>query len=165
MNNCMQNINYKIILVDDNSSDDTANVCASLPNVHVIQTVGYLFWARSMIFGLEYINKQYPSYGNLLIFNDDINLSEKSATDFLKEAIYTSNILVAPFHDGSENKTYGGVVRDSRFNKLSFKQAPIGHNLCDTMNANLVSIPKDVIKEIGFFKSYLHMAVQIMSTA
>lgn len=154
MNNFFRNITYRIILVDDRSTDDTVKACSVLPNVRVIQTKGDLFWARSMIFGHDYIQREYPDYERLFVFNDDIHLDQKPTAEFLKEAMSTEQILIAPFHDGVGTKTYGGVIRDSRFNKLSFKQASIGHQTCDTMNTNLVSIPKTVIEKIGFFKSY-----------
>ena len=154
MNNFFRTVTYRIILVDDKSRDDTVQACSALPNVRVIQTKGDLFWARSMILGYDYIRREYPDYERLFVFNDDIHLDEEPTAEFLKEAMSIENILVAPFHDGDGIKTYGGVIRDRRFNKLSFKQASILHQTCDTMNTNLASIPKAVIRKIGFFQSY-----------
>lgn len=64
--------NYKIILIDDGSTDGTADmVLSNLPDTVVIRGDGNLWWGGALQKGFEWLKKHASESDSCLILNDD----------------------------------------------------------------------------------------------
>ena len=155
------NFNLSIFLVDDNSSDGTADaVEANLPEVRLIRGNGDLFWCGGMraAFGAA-LREDFDFY---LWLNDDTIL-DPDALDRLFAAYAAVEdekaIIVGSTQDPETGElTYGGVVRTSRLHPLKFRIIePADHPLpCDTVNGNFVLIPRAVAAVTGNMSEFRH---------
>ena len=150
-------ITVDVHLVDDASNDGTAEaVAAAYPNVEINCGSGDLFWGGGMRLAFTRAVPTCPDY--LLWLNDDVVLD----TDALKRLLATYAALCAERQPlsvvaGSTRDpltgttTYGGVRRTSRLRRMAFAQvAPTdAPQSCDTMNGNVVLIPRSVYSVVG----------------
>lgn len=152
-----QEIECDIYLVDDGSSDGTAEaVKAEFSNVKLLTGNGSLFWGGGM--HLAFSEALRIGYEFYLWLNDDTMLYEQAIENLLATYLKLVDqgapdpIVVGSVCDPLTKKlTYGGRVRSTKL--LSFKFEPVnpGHrpNKCDTMQGNIVLIPKGVTDKIG----------------
>jgi GT2 family glycosyltransferase len=144
-------------LVDDASDDGTVEAVASTyPDVEITRGSGDLYWGGGMRLAFRRAVPENPDY--LLWLNDDVVLD----TDALKRLLATYAALCAERQPlsvvaGSTRDpltgttTYGGVRRTSRLRRMAFAQvAPTdAPQSCDTMNGNVVLIPRSVYSVVG----------------
>ena len=71
--------NYQLILIDDGSTDETADaVVSELPSTHVIRGDGNLWWAGSLQVGIDFLKESKINPNSIvLIINDDTHIPEK----------------------------------------------------------------------------------------
>ncbi len=76
---------YQLILIDDGSTDGTANaVLAELPTVHIVQGSGDLWWGGGLQAGIDALKKlNIPENSILMTINDDTLLPN----DFLEKGV------------------------------------------------------------------------------
>ena len=166
-NQTNEEINFDLthVIVDDASSDGTADmILNNFPKVSVVNGDGNLFWAGGMRLGWDNICRSLE-FDYLFVYNDDV-IFEPDAISSLLNGIspisssqnQRSIIITGDFRDpNSGHKTYGGLIRDSKLNPLSFKidnrhsKEPI---YIDTLNMNGCLIGKDVLDKIGFLAPY-----------
>lgn len=159
--------NFKHFLVDDKSSDGTYEKVKNLyPNVTLIRGSGNLYWAGGMRLGWSFISKS-TNFDYLFVYNDDVIFNLNAITLLLKSLdnqnkIRQNNvILIGDIEDPISKKiNYGGLVRNSIFNPLSFKiDDRYSDQLLDikTINMNGCLIGKRVLKKFGFLdKNFTH---------
>ncbi|MHB1510721.1 MAG: glycosyltransferase [Acidimicrobiales bacterium] len=150
-------IRVDVHLVDDASSDGTAEaVAAADPDVEITVGSGELFWGGGMRLAFTRAVPARPDY--LLWLNDDVVLDR----DALERLLATYAVLCAGRQPlsvvaGSSRDpqtgatTYGGVRRTSRLRRMAFAQVPPTDTpqSCDTMNGNVVLIPRSVYSVVG----------------
>ncbi|MGE4260517.1 glycosyltransferase family 2 protein [Shewanella sp.] len=164
LNKALENIpliQYKIVMVDDGSTDNTVDIIShSYPHVTIIQGDGSLFWARGMLKGFD--STWNNDYSHLLVFNDDSDFCiDTLRLIFISlnasEKCISNSIFVGAFIDEFSSKvTYGVQVKKRSFLPFSFKVMPICDQIQfgDTLNMNFAIIPNEIIAKIGFLDPY-----------
>ena len=160
-----QDIDFDVYLVDDGSSDGTADaVSKQYPQVRILQGDGNLFWVGGMRMAFaEAMNNGYDYY---LWLNDDTIL-EPQVIDKLLEIHHeltsknkADSIVVGSTKDSITGKpTYGGAVKSKRWysNKFEFLEPKLELQECDTMYGNCVLIPHSVVTKVGNIDSaFIH---------
>ncbi len=154
LNACAE-LDYKIFLVDDGSSDGTGvQVKRLFPFVEVSVGSGELYWSGGMTRAFRAASAHAP-FDAYLLFNDDVDLFEVEIPRFhttyqrLNEA--HPSILVGACVDLRGNVTYAGFRLGSPLRVLDFKRVePVDSPVpCDTFNANFVLIPGRFFEEVG----------------
>jgi GT2 family glycosyltransferase len=148
-----------IHLVDDGCTDGTAAaVRATHPDVRVIAGDGTLYWSGGM--ARAELDALADDPDHLLWLNDDVDLAPGAVAALtctsaeLAAAGRSRAIVVGAMRDPRTGATtYSGVrrhgkVRPNRFIPVEPGSAPIR---CDTMNGNLVLVPRTVRQVVGGF--------------
>jgi GT2 family glycosyltransferase len=150
-------ITIDVHLVDDASNDGTAEaVAAAYPDVEITSGPGDLYWGGGMRLAFRRAVPENPDY--LLWLNDDVVVER----DALERLLVTYARLCAEGQPRSivagstrdpltGTTTYGGVRRASRLRRMAFAQvAPTdAPQSCDTMNGNVVLVPRSVYSVVG----------------
>ena len=166
LNHFSEEVDYKLILVDDGSTDKTAEkIKANFSNVTVLKGSGNLFWSGAMRKGYNYIQKQDMSFDYLITFNDDIELDPVGFKKLIEHLLQKYNrrkpcVVSGSFQNFSGETTYGGAVF-SRFPLYQFKRNKISGEgklkQVDVINMNFTAISYTVIERIGFLSQrYRH---------
>lgn len=149
-------VEVQLVLVDDGSTDGTADaVTATYPWVTVVRGPGQLFWCRGM-----HLAQQHPlarAADFQLWLNDDVLLAPDCLERLLdcEQALRArgdAGVVVGATQDARTGLTsYGGERqlsrwRRSRFTLLDPTGAP---QLCDSMNGNIVLVPREVRERVG----------------
>jgi glycosyltransferase involved in cell wall biosynthesis/GT2 family glycosyltransferase len=155
--NTVDGVTVDIHLVDDGSSDGTAEAVArAYPDVEITLGSGELFWGGGMRLAFIRAVQTRPDY--LLWLNDDVVLDDDAlerllATDaaLCAERQPPSLVVGATRDPQSGDTTYGGYRRTSRLRRMAFAQVVPTHEpqRCDTMNGNVVLIPKSIYSVLG----------------
>jgi GT2 family glycosyltransferase len=146
---------YEAILVDDGSTDGTADYIAEFfPWVDVIKGSGDLFWCRGMNIAMSAAFDKKSDY--ILWLNDDTDLYESAINKLLTcflDKMHKSQlpIVVGSTTSDGVNVTYGGQVKKNIVQRFTYEKVysdfePIE---CDVMNGNVVLIPFEVALKVG----------------
>jgi GT2 family glycosyltransferase/glycosyltransferase involved in cell wall biosynthesis len=155
--NVIDGVTVDVHLVDDGSRDGTVEAIAeAYPDVEITLGSGELFWGGGMRLAFNRAVPAGPDY--LLWLNDDVVLDEDALERLLAthaalcaEREPLSLVVGATRDPQSAATTYGGVRRTSRVRRMAFAQvAPTDEpQRCDTMNGNVVLVPKSVYSVVG----------------
>lgn len=158
------NVKFNIFLVDDGSTDGTADeVNRKFPDVTIIKGNGSLFWAGGMRMAWTAAINAKINIDYFLLLNDDTLLYKNCLSNLfadVKKLPSPKSILISPTVDLSlKTVTYGGSVllnnTRSQFKMLSPNF--VSPQQCDLGNANIMLVPFDVYKEIGILSDkYTH---------
>lgn len=150
-------ITVDVHLVDDASNDGTAEaVAAAYPEVEINPGTGDLFWGGGMRLAFAQAVPTRPDF--LLWLNDDVVLYPDALERLL--ATYARlcagrqplSVVAGSVCDPRTGATtYGGVRRISRLRRMAFAQViPTDTpQSCDTINGNVVLIPRSVYLVVG----------------
>lgn len=152
------NLDLSLIMVDDNSSDGTAEAALeNHPWIHVIQHKAEpLFWCRGM--HKAFTEAMYTGFEYYVLLNDDTILTADAVQRLLdcENQVRTSDqytcIVVGSTQDAiGGNHTYGGKRLISTHRPIKLKSiAPTNTpQPLDTFNGNIVLIPCQVASKIG----------------
>lgn len=152
-----QKVPFQVYLVDDGSTDGTSEkVKEHYPDVKVLSGDGNLFWVGGMY--LAFAEAMKHGYEYYLWLNDDTILEPHALSTLLNtHSLLTSrgseqSIVVGSIKDPvSGEYTYGGRVRSTRKFSHTFKavEPQTEPQECDTMQGNLVLIPRSVTEKVG----------------
>jgi len=136
-----------IYLTDDGCTDGTPQLVSKLfPEVKILHGDGTLFWNRGMLMAWESAVNDFD-YDFYLWLNDDTYLYPDSVSLLLSESrkFGDRNIIVgSTCAIGNKNViTYGGWVKNKLITDLS------DNRLCDTINGNIVLIPRYSYQLLG----------------
>lgn len=150
-------IEFSFIVVDDASTDGTADALKELKNVTMISGSGSLFYSGGMRIAIAEAGKVIEKFDYCLLFNDDVDFEDFAIEKLCQKD--SSVIWVGPTCDEMGQLTYGGVIKTSRIRpktKIIKADQPEGRT-CDTFNANCVLIPGDVFKKLdNIDEAYTH---------
>ena len=143
------NVRFRFIVVDDNSSDGTADALRQIDGVRVIPGSGSLYYSGGMRMAISEALKDNETYDYCLLFNDDVDFFPQSIEKMTENQ--DTDILVGATCDNDGKLSYGGVIKTSRL-RPSFKiidwTSPRADS-CDTFNANCVLIKWPVFRRLG----------------
>lgn len=154
--NQLSDIEVNVFLVDDGSTDGTAEaIKIQFPKVNIIKGDGNLFWNRGMNLAWNEATEVNPDF--YLWLNDDTFLFENSLHSLLESSFQKENQSIIVGSTVSENNneiTYGGRNRNGKLIK------PNGElQMCNHFNGNIVLIPKSVFEKNGYLDSTFHHAL------
>lgn len=147
-------VSVRIVLTDDGSTDGTARaVREAWPGAQVVQGDGSLYWAK----GMAMAEAAARDYDFLLWLNDDVVLDSGALARLLDTHRSLAGperkvLVVGALRDATSGAlTYSGVTRCSRIRPMRFNRVvpattPVP---ADTMNGNLVLVPRSVVEHIG----------------
>lgn len=144
-------IRVDIYMTDDGSTDGTADaVIGRFPSVRIVKGDGSLFWNRGMYAAWqEAATLDYDFYWWV---NDDTFVLPDTLLRLLDSSrAHSDKVLIVGStcaSDGSGRVTYGGWKDHALITNLD-REYP-----CDTLNGNLVFIPKSVFIRIGMNDPY-----------
>ncbi len=146
-----KSVDFKFIIVDDNSSDGTVDAIRCLEyDTEIIIGTGNLFWCGGMRVGIDKYH-EIDDGTDCLLVNDDVEFFD-GAIDKIIALLNgeKDTVVVGATCDINGEFTYG--LRKHRDRK-SIWLNPVLPNLKringDTMNANCVLIPYEIMKCIG----------------
>lgn len=148
-------INFHFIVVDDNSTDGTANALRALSNVdiHIIEGTGSLFWCGGMRTGLaEFLGSNVTDNGYCLFVNDDVLFYEHAIEKmFERLAERQDYVVVGATCNDKGQFTYGLKCREKWYKKnITRRIYPSKEEIFgETFNANAVLLPNSVVKNAG----------------
>lgn len=159
-------IEYRFIVVDDNSTDRTAEAILSLENdVKLLRGTGSLFWAGGMRKGIEAYLELEPDSDYVLLVNDDVEFSEGIVNKLIAESKEKKDaVIVGATCDDSGAFTYGAMQLIVPRKKDLYRQvSPAEGNVeCDTFNCNCVLLSGATIRKAGNFDPiYTHSLADI----
>jgi GT2 family glycosyltransferase len=145
-------ISIDAVLVDDSSSDRTAEAVRSLDSrVTVIQGTGDLYWARGMALAEQHAIKRSPDY--LLWLNDDVVLDQGALARLLAvaEASEVDCIAIGACRDPVDGRlNYTGIrmhrLHPLRFDQIAPEERPVA---VETFSGNVILVPKAVALALG----------------
>lgn len=145
-------------VVDDGSTDGTGDaVRAEHPEAVVLDGDGQLYWGGGMRMALQ--RAFADDHDRYLWLNDDIQLDDGAVATLLttastlRERGEPAAIVVGSMRDPDTGVvTYGGRHRPSRIRRSRFavlQPHPSAPTPSETMNGNLVLVPRAVVERIG----------------
>lgn len=148
-------IKYHFIVVDDNSTDGTAEAILALGNnVELLHGSGSLYWAGGMRKGINAYLESGPDSDYVLLVNDDVEFSEGIVDKLIAESKDKKDaVIVGATCDDSGAFTYGAMQlivprKKDLYRQVSPKE---GNVECDTFNCNCVLLSDAVIRKAGNF--------------
>lgn len=147
-----------VVLLDDASSDGTEQAVENnFPSVELLKGSGELFWGGGMHVAMHRAFEEQFDF--ILLLNDDVELRQnaiiialKTYQEISKKRQQNIAVIGATVKPGTNQITYSGFMRTSRFNPSKIKRvSSISSEAfqCDTMNGNFVLLPKIVTDILG----------------
>lgn len=162
----MLHISPSIYLVDDGCTDGTGEaVSHEFPDVNIIQGNGALYWNGGMRLAWSHsLEKGYDFYlwinDDSLIYPDSLSRIVETYYKLLKNGAHVGAVLGTMIDPVDKKPTYGGRLRNSRFNPVSFGAVlnPGSNPVhCDFVNGNFTLIPAISVNKIGILSdTYTH---------
>jgi len=161
---CLENLEqngdlgrFKVIVVDDGSSDGTsAAIEEQFPQVHILRGDGNLWWTGAICMGMKYAIAQGADY--IIWLNDDC-LPQKGALEKLLSYCQQDQQLVlgGSTLDYETKKTlYSGFrfypYPPKLISSLNTEEVLVD---CDGLNGNIVCFHRKLVDTIGYPNSYL----------
>jgi GT2 family glycosyltransferase len=145
-----ENIELRVYLVDDGSTDGTAEaIQQKYPSVVRIRGDGVLYWCGGM--RLAWSEAMKGDHDYFLWLNDDTVLLEQAlaclieTSERMRGLDLCGGIIVGSVKDPSSGRlTYGG-----RFKSGSLVEPRDHPQPCDTMNGNIVLVSAEAAKKLG----------------
>lgn len=153
-------IDFRFIVVDDNSSDGTKEALEELNcEIEIIMGNGSLFWAGGMRKGIEkYLSEANSDY--VLLINDDVNFYQEIVAKMISESKEKNNAVIAGATcDDKGDFSYGAIQLIIPRKRDLYRQIRPSKNKieCDTFNCNCVLIRDNIIRKLqNFDPVYTH---------
>lgn len=147
-----------VVVTDDASTDGTAvAIKKHFPDTIIVTGNGELYWGGGTRAAFKEAEKHAPDF--YLMLNDDTHLSPDAISQALD--IYTQKaarsdtrliVVGATREPGSDDISYGGMVRSSKIHPFHFKKVKLQSvpQTCETFNGNFVLVHHSVVDTIGF---------------
>lgn len=143
-------LSMDFIIVDDNSSDGTAEALNRFDNVKVLHGDGNLYYSGGMRMAIAEAKKTDKNYDYCLLFNDDVKFYDHCIEYLVSKAEQKDAVWVGPTCDENGKLVYSGIIRRSKFapkyrHLLAETEAGVE---CETLNGNCVLIPWHIFMDV-----------------
>ncbi|MCI9439449.1 MAG: glycosyltransferase family 2 protein [Lachnospiraceae bacterium] len=143
---------FSFIIVDDNSSDGTAEALALIPDICLIKGNGNLYYSGGMRVAIEAAHRVKPGkYDFIMLANDDVEFYEEAITKLIDYLGTEESIAVGATCNSAGEMSYSGAIKTSKL-KPSYRNVMSTQSkkrYCDTFCANCVLIPADIFYRLG----------------
>ncbi|MCX2741160.1 glycosyltransferase family 2 protein [Pontibacter anaerobius] len=150
------NQNYKIIVVDDGSTDGTADMLREeFPEVEVLFGDGNLFWTASVNMGIKHALQLGAEY--VMTLNNDLEVAEDYIENTYKRMAEKPNAIIGALEmdAGTREPAFGGEIVDFKLNKVRHllqelpKEQQVGLHKVSQLPGRGLLIPRAVFEKIG----------------
>jgi GT2 family glycosyltransferase len=155
-----EGFDMKIVLVDDGSTDGTAEkVGHAFPDVTILEGSGDLWWAGGVNAGLRHISKNVDC-DYILILNNDTVIWPHTLTHLMQYAQPEEKVVLSPLTvDAESGRIYSageartGVCRELRPQHRGKYPEQVDSKIieCDAIGTRLAILPKRIIADVGYF--------------
>ncbi len=142
---------YDVIIVDDGSSDRTAEeVAAHYPEVTILKGDGNLWWTGAISMGMKYAYEHGAEY--LIWLNDDCHLSDRTLENLVDFASEHQSAIIGCQGVEIENPNkivFGGKIKTWKgYRFIQTSTNPVAS--CDLLSGNVVCLPRSVVDQISY---------------
>ncbi|AKD03918.1 glycosyltransferase family 2 protein [Pontibacter korlensis] len=150
------NQNFKVIVVDDGSTDGTAEMLREeFPEVEVLFGDGNLFWTASVNMGIKHALQQGADY--VMTLNNDLEVAEGYIENTYKWMAQKPNAIIGALEmdAGTREPAFGGEIVDFKLNKVRHllhelpKEKQVGLHAVSQLPGRGLLIPRAVFEKIG----------------
>ena len=150
------NQNYKVIVVDDGSTDGTADMLREeFPEVEVLFGDGNLFWTASVNMGIKHALQAGADY--VMTLNNDLEVAEDYIENTYKWMAEKPNAILGALEmdAGTREPAFGGEIVDFKLNKVRYllqelpKEQQVGLHAVSQLPGRGLLIPRAVFEKIG----------------
>ena len=151
------NISAIVVLVDDSSSDGTAEmVLREFPKVVLLNGTGHLYWAGGVRLAMNHLENKLHEFQGILLLNDDIVLADESIFTMIKisenhRALVGGTVMTYSGEIESSGGSLGRVCKPKT--KLKIANGKIQE--CDLLPGHIMYIPMFVYRGLGGFDQNL----------
>ena len=138
--------NQKIILVDNNSSDDSKQFAEKFhKEIQWIQTGENLQWAGGNNYGIRYALNKNPDY--IALLNNDLLFDPRWLKEGVKVMESDNQIGILGF------EMYDNLIKNSKkkFHRAVAEKKELEYNLTENVRGAAMLIRKEVFDRIGYF--------------
>ncbi|TPE43061.1 glycosyltransferase family 2 protein [Pontibacter mangrovi] len=150
------NQNYKVIVVDDGSTDGTADMLREeFPEVEVLFGDGNLFWTASVNMGIKHALQQGADY--VMTLNNDLEVAEDYIENTYKRMAEKPNAVIGALEMDANTRepAFGGEIVDFKLNKVRHllqelpKEQQVGLHAVSQLPGRGLLVPRAVFEKVG----------------
>lgn len=152
------NTAYKVIVVDDGSTDGTADMLREeFPEVETLFGDGNLFWTASVNMGIRHALKQGADY--VMTMNNDVEVAPDFIQNTYKWAKEKPEAVIGALEMDAETREpiFGGEIIDFKLNKVRYllkelpKDKQVGLHRVSQLPGRGLLVPRLVFDKVGLF--------------